>query len=69
MIDRGLLSVDGAVPLHSKTEAKSRYAQGARPSGRFNFHPASGSNTHQTKPTVKRRERRDPAIRPGWQVL
>jgi hypothetical protein len=52
-----------------KTEVKSRRAQGARPSGRFNVHLASGSNTHQTKPTMKRRERRAPAIRPRSQVF
>jgi hypothetical protein len=55
--------------LNPKTEVKSRHAQGARPSGRFNVHLASGSNTHQTMPTVKRRERRAPAIRPGSQFF
>jgi peroxiredoxin len=52
-----------------KTEVKLRHPQGARPSGRFNVHLANGSNTHQTMPTVRRRERRAPAIRLGWQAF
>jgi hypothetical protein len=55
--------------LNPKTEVDSRRVQGARPSGRFNVQLASGSNTHQTMLTVKRRERRAPAIRRGWQVF
>jgi hypothetical protein len=46
-----------------KTAAKSRCAQGARPSGRFSVHLVSGSQTRQSMPTVKRRERSAPAIR------
>jgi hypothetical protein len=52
-----------------KAEVESHRAQGARRSGRFNFHLASGSPTHQTKPTVKRRERRAPAVGLRWRVL
>jgi cyclophilin family peptidyl-prolyl cis-trans isomerase len=56
-------------PPNSKTEVESRRAQGARPSGRFNVNLADGSPKRQTTPTVKRRERRAPAIRRGWKVL
>jgi hypothetical protein len=55
--------------LNPKTELKSHHAPGARPSGRFNVHLASGSNPHQTMPTVKRRERRAPTIRSRWQLF
>jgi hypothetical protein len=55
--------------FNPKTEVESRRAQGARPSGRFSVHPASGSHTHQSMSTVKRRERRAPAIRVGWHFL
>jgi hypothetical protein len=55
------------IPINPKTEVKAHHAQGARPSGRFNVHLASGSDTHQTLPTVKRPEGRAPAIRSGWQ--
>jgi hypothetical protein len=53
--------------LNPITQVKAHHAQGARPSGRFNVHLASGSYTHQTLPTVKRPEGRAPAIRSGWQ--
>jgi hypothetical protein len=48
--------------MNRKTEVESHRAQGARPSGRFNANLAGGSYPHQTMPTVKRRERRAPAI-------
>jgi hypothetical protein len=55
--------------LNPKTEIESCRAQGARPSGRFTGHFASGSNMSQTRPTVKRRERSAPAIRLRWRIL
>jgi signal transduction histidine kinase/ligand-binding sensor domain-containing protein/CheY-like chemotaxis protein len=58
-----------AAPFVRKTEVELRRAQGARPSGRFSVHLASGSQTHQTLPTVKRRERRAPAIGLGSRIL